>query len=222
MSISISLISDILSNTVVSQQGIIGDQLFVDSNPAKVEITSIKKVNSEVTKTTEVKEYSLSHKGFIIHNNDKEEICQKISTSIDDSFFDIIDSSSIEENIKYYKNNLFKIFNRPDPLKILEKLEPGFDWIITSDKVLSKLSKLKDFTPINSELESSIELYGRIGEVNIFLKPNIKSNYVYCGSSKQTTSVFLKDITTTFDSDIYDIGVDFTFVSKGVRKLILE
>lgn len=221
MSIQIDLINEILSSTVVCQNGIIGETIFVDSNPAKVEITTVKKVNSNITKLTETKEYNLLHKGFIIHDSEREDICKKISTSIDESFMDKIDSISVEENLNYYNKGLFRIFKRNNPNIILEHINK-YDWIITSVKVLSELSKLKEFIPINSDLDSSIELCGKIGELNIFVKTNIKSNYIYSGNSRETTSVFLKEITTTFDSNIYDIGVDFLFVSKYVRKLILE
>lgn len=221
MSIRVDLINDVLTNTVVSQSNIVGETLFVDSNPATIEITTVKKVNSNITSITETKEYKLSHKGFLIHDNDKDEICKKISTSIDDVFIDTIDSLSVEENFKI-KGGLFSFLKRRKPQDILNLISDKSDWIITSHKILLQLSKLSEFIPINSELDSTIELSGRIGKVNIFTKSDIKNNYIYEGNCKETTSVFLKQITTTFDSNIYDIGVDFIFVSKGVRKLILE
>jgi len=221
MSIQVDLINDVLTNTIVSQSNIVGETLFVDSNPATIEMTTIKKVNSDVTKVTETKEYKLSHKGFLIHDTDKDEICKKISTSIDDVFIDTIDSSSVEENFKLRKG-LLSFLKRKNPQDILNLISDKSDWIITSHKILSQLSKLNEFIPINSELESTIELSGKIGKLNIFTNVDIKNNFIYEGSCKETTSVFLKEITTTFDSNIYDIGVDFIFVSKGVRKLILE
>lgn len=221
MSIHVDLINDVLTNTIVSQSTIVGETLFVDSNPATIEVTTVKKVNSNITTETETKEYNLSHKGFLIHDNNKDEICKKISTSIDDVFIDTIDSLSVEENFKL-RTGFFSFFKRIKPQDILNLISDKSDWIITSHKILSQLSKLKDFIPINSELDSTIELSGRIGKINIFTNADIKINYIYEGSCKETSSVFLKEITTTFDSNIYDIGVDFIFVSKGVRKLILE
>lgn len=221
MSIHVNLINDVLTNTIVSQSTIVGETLFVDSNPATIEVTTVKKVNSNITTVTETKEYKLSHKGFLIHNNDKDEICKKISTSINDVFIDTIDSASVEENFKL-KTGVLSFLKRIKPQDILNLISDKSDWIITSHKILSHLSKLSEFIPINSELDSTIELSGRIGKINVFTNADIKTNYIYEGSCKETTSVFLKEITTTFDSNIYDIGVDFIFVSKGVRKLILE
>ena len=45
MSIHVDLINDVLTNTIVSQSTIVGETLFVDSNPATIEVTTVKKVN---------------------------------------------------------------------------------------------------------------------------------------------------------------------------------
>jgi hypothetical protein len=221
MSIYIDLINDILTNTVVSQSSIMGETLFVESNPAIIEIVNVKKVKSNIERVTETKEYKLSHKGLLINDKDKDTICNKISISVDDLFIDTIESSSIKEKFKI-KSGLLNLFKRKQSQDILNLISDQSDWIITSPDVLLKLSKLNEFIPVNSELKSSIELSGKIGKLNIFTKSDIKSNYIYEGSCKETSAVFLKEVTISFDSNLYDIGFDFIFTSKGVRTLILE
>jgi len=84
------------------------------------------------------------------------------------------------------------------------------------------LSKIDGFSYINSDLDSNIELSGKIGNLNIFVKSDIKENYIYEGVCKETTSVFLKEITMSSNLNIYDIEISFAFNSNGIRKIILE
>ena len=222
MEFHIDLINNILPNTIVAQSELIGDTIFVNSNPASVETTIIKKINSEIVKSTDVKEYRLLNKNFLIHSQDIDDICKKISTSIDESFIDYIDSISIEENVKYFKKGLYKLISKEDPEIIFKNISKKCDWIVTSFKILSKLSKIDGFSYINSDLDSNIELSGKIGNLNIFVKSDIKENYIYEGVCKETTSVFLKEITMSSNLNIYDIEISFAFNSNGIRKIILE
>ncbi len=50
MSIRLDLINDILRYSIVSQNDLIGETLFVDTNPAQVDIVKVMKVNYVVTK----------------------------------------------------------------------------------------------------------------------------------------------------------------------------
>ena len=219
---SISLTNDVLINSVVSQREIIGETIFVESNPARIESIKINKVNSVISKVKEVSEFKLSHKGFIFKDNEEDKITEKMSSSIDDLFMDSIDTNSSEENLEYYKKGIKRIFTRTNPNLIIDSIGDYCNWIITSEKVLKELSRTNNFENINSDNPSKIELRGCIGKINIFTKETISKNHIYIGDSSETKSVFLKDITLVSNSNIYDIGVDFLFINKGIRKLILE
>ncbi len=221
MSVNLNLI-EVLEKSVVSYKEIIGETLFVDENPSKVEIVKVNKINSVLNKVKETVEYKLIHKCLILKEKSIDKIYERVSSSIDDLFIDSIDNDSVEENIEYFNKGLRKIFKRDDPNILLESIGEYSSWIITSEKILKQLSRLKEFEIVNSDKESKIELRGVVGNISIFTKDNINQNTIYVGDNSLVKSVFLKQINVVSNSNIYDIGVDFLFINKGIRKLVLE
>lgn len=222
MGVNLNLISDVLEKSVVSYKEIIGETLFVEENPARVEVVKVNKVNSVVTKIKETNEYKLIHKCLIIKDTDIDKVSDKVASSIDDLFIDSIDSDSVEENIEYFNKGILSLFKRQNPKIILDNIGNYNNWIVTGEAILKQLSRTSEFEVINSDKQSKIELRGVIGNISIFTKDNIPKNVIYVGDSTLTKSVFLKHINVVSNSNIYDIGVDFLFINKGIRKLVLE
>lgn len=223
MSAKLDLINDILRNSIVSQKDLISETLFVDTNPAQVNIVKIMKVNSVVTKFTESNNYILNSKKFTFNKFDKDEIINQIGLSLDSLFIKSLDESSEEEILKYYKKGLLNIFKRNKPQEILNQISEYCDWIISSDKIINQLSRLDSFEAIYNDNISTVELRGRINNIKVFRSDDIDEKTIYIGNSSDCSSVFLKEIVLNSNIiNIYDTEVNYLFINKGIRKLLLE
>ena len=88
MSIRLDLINDILRYSIVSQNDLIGETLFVDTNPAQVDIVKVMKVNSVVTKVKESNNYILNTQKYTFDKFDKEKIVNEVGLSLDNIFIE--------------------------------------------------------------------------------------------------------------------------------------
>ena len=223
MSIKLDLINDILRDSIVSQKGLISETLFVDTNPAQVDIVKVMKVNSVLTKVTDSNNYKLNIQTHIFNKFDKEDIINDIGLSLDNLFIKSINESSEEEILKYYKKGLFNLFKRNNPEEIVNQIGEYCNWIITSNKVINQLSKLDNFESVYNDIVSTIELRGKINNIKIFRSDDVDSNTIYIGHSSDCSSVFLKEIILNSNIiNIYETEVNYLFINKGIRKLLLE
>ena len=60
-----------------------------------------------------------------------------------------------------------------------------------------------------------------IKNINVFSTNEIDKNLILTGSIDSTTCICLDEIYLNKKSNIYDISVDYLFINKGIRKLIL-
>ena len=68
---------------------------------------------------------------------------------------------------------------------------------------------------------SNPKLVGMIKNINVFSTNEIDKNLILTGSIDSTTCICLDEIYLNKKSNIYDISVDYLFINKGIRKLIL-
>lgn len=223
MSIHLDLINDILRYSIVSQNDLIGETLFVDTNPAQVDIVKVMKVNSVVTKVKESNNYILNTKKYTFDKFDKEKIVNEVGLSLDNIFIESLNEISEKERLKYYKRDIFNIFKRNKPEEIVNQIGEYCNWIITSNKVINQLSRLDSFESVYNDIVSTIELRGKINNIKIFRSDDIDVNTIYIGHSSDCSSVFLKEIILNSNIiNIYDTEVNYLFINKGIRKLLLE
>ena len=223
MSIRLDLINDILRYSIVSQNDLIGETLFVDTNPAQVDIVKVMKVNSVVTKVKESNNYILNTKKYTFDKFDKEKIVNEVGLSLDNIFIKSLNETSEEERLKYYKRGILNIFKRNKPEEIVNQIGEYCNWIITSNKVINQLSRLDNFESVYNDIVSTIELRGKINNIKIFRSDDVDTNTIYIGHSSDCSSVFLKEIILNSNIiNIYDTEVNYLFINKGIRKLLLE
>ena len=223
MSIRLDLINDILRYSIVSQNDLIGETLFVDTNPAQVDIVKVMKVNSVVTKVKESNNYILNTKKYTFDKFDKEKIVNEVGLSLDNIFIKSLNETSEEERLKYYKRGILNIFKRNKPEEIVNQIGEYCNWVITSNKVINQLSRLDNFESVYNDIVSTIELRGKINNIKIFRSDDVDINTIYIGHSSDCSSVFLKEIILNSNIiNIYDTEVNYLFINKGIRKLLLE
>ena len=223
MSIRLDLINDILRYSIVSQNDLIGETLFVDTNPAQVDIVKVMKVNSVVTKVKESNNYILNTKKYTFDKFDKEKIVNEVGLSLDNIFIKSLNETSEEERLKYYKRGILNIFKRNKPEEIVNQIGEYCNWVITSNKVINQLSRLDNFESVYNDIVSTIELRGKINNIKIFRSDDVDTNTIYIGHSSDCSSVFLKEIILNSNIiNIYETEVNYLFINKGIRKLLLE
>ena len=223
MSIRLDLINDILRYSIVSQNDLIRETLFVDTNPAQVDIVKVMKVNSVVTKVKESNNYILNTKKYTFDKFDKEKIVNEVGLSLDNIFIKSLNETSEEERLKYYKRGILNIFKRNKPEEIVNQIGEYCNWVITSNKVINQLSRLDNFESVYNDIVSTIELRGKINNIKIFRSDDVDTNTIYIGHSSDCSSVFLKEIILNSNIiNIYDTEVNYLFINKGIRKLLLE
>ena len=223
MSIHLDLINDILRYSIVSQNDLIGETLFVDTNPAQVDIVKVMKVNSVVTKVKESNNYILNTQKYTFNKFDKEDIVNDVGLSLDNIFIKSLNETSEEERLKYYKKGLLNLFKRNKPEEIVNQIGDYCNWIITSGKVINQLSRLDSFESVYNDSVSTIELRGKINNIKIFRSDDVDTNTIYIGHSSDCSSVFLKEIILNSNIiNIYETEVSYLFINKGIRKLLLE
>ena len=218
--LKIDYINDILSTSVVSHKNLISEILFVDSNPAKVESIEVKKVDNSIVRSKTTNEYKLDSTTSEIKNLNTTVLVCLVSSILDAKFLKSLEIFGTDE-LEFYKKGIFKLFSKPNPQTIIDEVGEYYDWIITSAKVLNYLSKHKDFESLSDEKVTSIKLKGRINHLNIFVTDIIDNNIIWKGSCKDSSSVMLNELSIVEESNIYNVKVDYLFINRGIRKLIL-
>jgi len=217
--LNIDYINDILSTSVISQKNLIGETLFVNSNPAKVESVEVKKVNNVIATSKKLNDYKLDSTTTEISNIDKYTLMCSISQLLDNKFIKSLELFETDK-LEFYKKGIMKLFSKPNPQLIVDEVGEYYDWIITSPKIFNYLSKHKNFESIKDDKVTSIKLRGKINHLSLFVTDNIDSDTLFKGSCKDSSSVMLDRFDISKESNIY-VKVDYLFINKGVRKLIL-
>ena len=218
--LNIDYINDILSTSVISHRNLISEILFVDSNPAKVESIEVKKVDNSIVRSKTSNEYKLDSTTTEIKNLDTPTLMCSISLLLDNQFIKSLEFFGTDE-LEFYKKGIMKLFSKPNPQNIIDEVGEYYDWIITSSKVLGYLSKHKDFESLSDEKVTSIKLKGKINHLNIFVTDLTDKDIIWKGSCKDSSCVMLNDLNIVKESNIYNVTVEYLFINRGVRKLIL-
>ena len=217
---NLNFIEDILSKSIISRSEIIGDVLFVDSNPAKIEIVNTKKVNDKVEKTTESVTYTLEQSNIQTDKITDSGLIWGISLMLDKEFIKSISKWGGLDEVEFYAPFLLRPFVKNNINNVIEEFY-GENWIITNNKVLSHLKKHNEFQELSDDKATSIKLKGRIRNTTIFTNEDVEKNVIWKGNNHNCSAVMLNDISIDFKDNIYDIKVDYLFNSKGIRKLTL-
>ena len=220
-SIQINLINDVLLNSVISNKQLIDEILFVNENPVKIEITKVMKVNSVISKVKEETTYKLQHFTTLIENPTKESIIDLMISKINNFYLSSLCEQGNKEHITYYIKGIKRFFKKRDTNILIDNIGEYCNWIITSDNIIKELSKSKKFIKIKDS-ESNPKLVGVIKNINVFSTNEIEKNLILTGSIDSTTCIFIDEIYLNKKSNIYDIGVDYLFINRGIRKFILE
>lgn len=218
--LNIDYINDILSTSVISNQNLIGETLFVNSNPAKVESIEVKKVDNSIVTNRTNNNYKLDSTTIEIKNLDTPTLMCSVSLLLDNQFIKSLELFGTDE-LEFYKKGIMKLFSKPNPQVIIDEVGEYYDWIITSSKVFNYLSKHKNFESITDEKVTSIKLKGKINHLSLFVTDNIDNDTLFKGSCKDSSSVMLDRLNISKESNIYNVKVDYLFINRGVRKLIL-
>lgn len=216
--LNIDYINDILSTSVISHKNLIGETLFVNSNPAKVESVEIKKVNNVIVTSRKTNDYKLDSTTTEISNIDKSTLMCSISQLLDNKFIKSLEPFDTDE-LEFYKKGIMKLFRKPNTQLIVDEVGEYYDWIITSPKIFNYLQKHKNFESIKDDKVTSIKLRGKINHLSLFVTDNIDSDTLFKGSCKDSSSVMLDRLDISKDN-IY-VKVDYLFINRGVIKLIL-
>jgi hypothetical protein len=219
-SIQINLINDVLLNSVVSNKQLINEILFVNENPAKIEMIKVMKVDSVVSKVKEETTYKLEHHTTSIENPTKEGIIKLFINKFNNFYLSSLCSQGNEETITYYIKGIKRFFKKRDINILIDNIGEYCDWVITSEDIIKELSKSKDFIKIDDDY-SDPKLVGKLKNINIFSSNEIEKKLILTGSIDSTTCICLDEIYLNQKSNIYDISVDCLFINKGIRKLIL-
>lgn len=199
-----NIIDTLFGNTLFS------NIYFTDENPAKIETIDISKINNEIkevkkTQVFNLLKYEISNSGLIslnIRENIKSNLLIKLNFSQ-------------TNNLKYFNLGFIKnLFNKRNVNTLLNTFE-GKDWVITSDNIISELSKSERFE--SQQGYGDIRLIGKIDNTLIYKIKDIE-NIIYIGNNGSVTTVFNKNI-----SDINN-GVNIEYlleVSDDIKKIIV-
>jgi hypothetical protein len=153
--------------------GLFSSIYFAGSNPAKIEMVEIKKMNSEIREIKKVESFELE-RHFIPKTG---LLSLNIREKVKSSFMAMLDSKSSSAELKYFKRGFIKsLFSKRDPKKILSIFD-----------VITELSKIEGFTYLVGY--SDIRLVGKIGKTLIFKIKDLE-NVVYMGKKESITPVF--------------------------------
>jgi len=183
---------------------------FTDENPAKVEKIDISKINNEIIEVKNFQvfdlfKYDIPRSGLIslnIRENIKSNLLIKLNFSQ-------------KENLKYFNLGFIKnLFNKRNVNTLLKKFE-GKDWIITSDNIISELSKSEKFEPLQGY--GDIRLIGKIDGTLIYKIKDLE-NIIYMGNNGSITMVFKKNIS----DNNYGVVIEYLLVvNDEVKKIIV-
>jgi len=217
--LNIYYINDILSTSLISYKNLISETLLVDSNPAKVESIEVKKIDSKIVTVKNSNEYNLKSKSFTIKNLSTSVLACSLSLLLDKSFIESFSENFSLDETKYYRNGLMRLIGKPRIQSIMDESQ-FCDWLIVSPKIFKHLSKHKNFQALSDDKVTSIKLKGRINQLSIFVT-EMSNDFIYKGKASDSSSVLLNELNITPESNIYNVKVDYLFINKGIRKLIL-
>jgi hypothetical protein len=144
-----------------------------------------------------------------------------ISLLLDNQFIKSLEIFGTDE-LEFYKKGIMKLLSKPNPQVIVDEIGEYYDWVITSPKIFNYLSKHKNFESLTDEKVTSIKLRGKINQLSLFVTDNVDNDTLFKGSCKDSSSVMLDRLNISKESNIYNVKVDYLFINRGVRKLILE
>lgn len=217
--LNIDYINDILSTTLISYKNLISETLLVDSNPAKVESIEVKKIDSKIVTVKNSNEYNLESKSFTIKNLSTSVLACSLSLLLDKAFIESFSENFSLDETKYYRNGLMRLIGKPRIQSIIDESQ-FCDWLIVSPKIFKHLSRHKNFQALSDDKVTSIKLKGRINQLSIFVT-EMSNDFIYKGSASDSSSVLLNELNINEESNIYNVKVDYLFINKGIRKLIL-
>lgn len=217
--LNIDYINDILSTTLISYKNLISETLLVDSNPAKVESIEVKKIDSKIVTVKNSNEYNLESKSFTIKNLSTSVLTCSLSLLLDKAFIESFSENFSLDETKYYRNGLMRLIGKPRIQSIIDESQ-FCDWLIVSPKIFKHLSRHKNFQALSDDKVTSIKLKGRINQLSIFVT-EMSNDFIYKGSASDSSSVLLNELNINEESNIYNVKVDYLFINKGIRKLIL-
>lgn len=217
---NLDFINDILSKSIISRKEIIGDTIFVETNPAKLEFTTIKKVNGEIQKNTEVVEYQLNKASIKTDKLTDHGLIYGISLYLDKEFIKSFESYFCLDEVNFYAPLILRPFKKPNIQGVIDEIL-SYSWILTTNKVLKSLKKYNRFQELSDDKASTIKLKGRIDNTFIFTSEDIEKDTIWRGNFDNCLAVFLKDIYVNNNDNIYDINFEYLFNTKGIRKLSL-
>lgn len=216
----LNFIDDILSKSIISLKEIFSDVIFVDSNPAKIDFTSIRKTGDKIERISQSETYHLKSINLKLDKLTDYGLIYAVCLSLDKEFIKSITQNFCLDEAEYYPPLLLRPFVKGNPDKIVSEFS-GCDWVITSKKVLNKLKKHKRFQEIENDTPSSIKLKGRIDNVHIFITEDLEKDIIWKGNRGNCGVVMVSDILIEKQDNIYDIKVEYLFNCKGIRKLSL-
>lgn len=214
---NLDFINDILSKSIISRKEIIGDTIFVETNPAKLEFTTIKKVNGEIQKNTEVLEYQLNKASI---KTDKLTDHGLIYLYLDKEFIKSFENYFCLDEVNFYAPLILRPFKKPNIQGVIDEIL-SYSWVLTTNRVLNILKKYNRFQELSDDKASTIKLKGRIDNTFIFTSEDVEKDTIWRGNSDSCLAVFLKDIYVNNNDNIYDINFEYLFNTKGIRKLSL-
>lgn len=214
---NLDFINDILSKSIISRKEIIGDTIFVETNPAKLEFTTIKKVNGEIQKNTDVVEYQLNKASI---KTDKLTDHGLIYLYLDKEFIKSFENYFCLDEVNFYAPLILRPFKKPNIQGVIDEIL-SYSWVLTTNRVLNSLKKYNRFQELSDDKASTIKLKGRIDNTFIFTSEDVEKDTIWRGNSDSCLAVFLKDIYVNNNDNIYDINFEYLFNTKGIRKLSL-
>lgn len=186
---------------------------FVNSNPAKVEMFEVKKINSEIKEIKKEQSFNL-----VRHNLEKSGLPSlNIRENVKNDLIVKMNFASSNIEMKYFNVGFLKsLFYKKDPKKLLDVFNWKSDWIITSDDIISEISSLGEFEYIAGY--GDIRLVGKIGETLVF-KINDLKNVIYMGNKESITAVFNKNLIDNKDEIIIEYLLQ---VNEKMTKIIVH
>jgi len=218
--IDLNFINDILPKSIISKREILGDVIFVDTNPVQLEFTTVKKVHDKVEKITEVVNYELQKASIKTNKLTDHGLIYGISMYLDKEFIKSFEKYHCLDEVEFYKLFILRPFIKPNIKKVVDEII-NYDWVITTNKILKSLKKYNRFQELSDDLASTIKLKGRIDNTFIFTSDDIEKDTIWRGNSKNCNAVILSDIYIDNKDNIYDIEFEYLFNTKGIRKLSL-
>lgn len=184
---------------------------FTDSNPGEIETIDISKVDNEIkevknTLIFNLNRYQIPKTGLIslnIRENIKNNLIVKLNF-LSESF-----------RLKYFNLGLIERIFKKRSVKTLTDSFKDNDWIITSDKIISELSKSENYESLQGY--GDIRLVGRINNTLIYKIMDI-DNTIYTGNNGSITGVFNKNI-----NNKSEVSIEYLLeVNDTIRRIIVS